>query len=58
MSAPKAGEDGLPRLAALGHYQVSEKIGSGGMGVVYRAHDTHLEREVAIKVLHPGTLSS
>lgn len=56
MASQTPGQSSLLGLE-LGHFRIVERIGAGGMGEVYRAHDLHLDRDVAVKVLPRGAFS-
>ena len=59
MAAPLVSDPGpsIPVGHRIGGYQVEAPLGAGGMGVVYRALDTKLNRPVAIKVLPPDAVA-
>jgi len=50
--------EALPRGSTVGRYTVLDRIGAGGMGVVYTAFDPQLDRRVALKVMHHGSEGS
>lgn len=53
-SSTPAAERSVSSGSRLGPYQITDAIGARGMGTVYRAHDTRLHGDVAVKVLPNG----
>jgi hypothetical protein len=59
LASPPPGPPPGPGLPSrVGRFQVRARLGAGAFGAVYRAYDPQLEREVALKVPHPGSLQS
>ncbi|MCA1664196.1 MAG: serine/threonine protein kinase, partial [Myxococcales bacterium] len=52
------GADGAPLPPTLGHFTLGRVLGAGGMGIVFAAHDTRLDRRVALKLVRPGGSSA
>ncbi len=57
-SPPDPYEENLTGKFIAQNYEIIEKVGEGGMSAVYRARHTHLNREVAVKMLHPHLVSN
>ena len=55
--APQDGTDALPAGARLGEFEIREVLGAGGFGIVYRAWDEALQRDVALKEYMPVSLA-
>ena len=48
----------IPSCTRLGRYEIRSKIGAGGMGALYLAQDTKLDRKVALKILPAGVAAN
>ena len=53
-TADRHPEDGFAPGIRLGDFRIEERLGAGGMGVVYRVRQLSLNRQVALKVIRPG----
>src|SRR5262245_4196802 len=52
--SPRGRAPSIDTGATIGRYQIVERIGAGGMGVVFKARDPRLDRDVALKLVTPG----
>jgi len=57
MPAPQHFRNALPMLSMLHEYRIEQVLGAGGFGITYRARDTNLDKDVAIKEYLPGELA-